>query len=121
MNAAYRFAVRFRLDPPGNVVVQPTTFETAFRYEAPTPGEDGWLFFRDYLWRGEVNDPAHVRELVGDALGVSIESVAFRAFETDAEYLAALREAVAADLDEFRADSVDEVLNKYLGSAVEVV
>jgi hypothetical protein len=40
--------------------------------------------------------------------------------ETDPEYLDALRAAVADDLSLFKADSVDEVLKKYLGSSIHV-
>jgi len=102
------------------MTVEPAAFETALRYEAPSPDEEGWRFFRDHLWRGEVNDREHVRSMVDDALGVPVESVEFRAFEIDEEYLDILRSAIAADPDAFRSDSVDEVLNKYFGSAIEV-
>ncbi|MFC7046768.1 LWR-salt protein [Halobacteriaceae archaeon GCM10025711] len=87
---------------------------------AADPGTDGWMFFRDNLWRGRVNDEAHVRDLATDALGVPVVSVEYRAFETDEEYLAALEDAIADDLDEFRAGSVSEVLSKYFGSSIEV-
>jgi hypothetical protein len=75
------------------------------------------LFFRDNLWRGEVANEEHFRELVADALGTAVESVAFAALETDPKYLEALREAIAADLETLRADSVDAALRKYLGSS----
>ena len=77
-------------------------------------------FFRDNLWRGDLGDEAHFRNLSEEALGVSVVSVSYRAFETDREYLGALEDAVADDLDRFNADSVDEVLSKYLGSSIEV-
>jgi hypothetical protein len=120
VNADYRFAVRFRLRPPEGITVDPAVYETAFRYTAPPPGEEGWLFFRDHLWHGEVNDPRHFRGLVENELGVPVDSVAFRAFETDEPYLEALRSAIAEELPTFRAESVDEVLNKYFASRIEV-
>jgi hypothetical protein len=119
VRAAYRFHVAFRLDP-GSVSVDPDRFETTMRRPADPPGESGWLFFRDNLWRGEVGDPGHLRDLAGAELGVEVTAVEFRAFECDAEYRAALEEAIAANLGEFRADSAREVLHKYLGSRLEV-
>lgn len=120
MEARYRFSVRFRLDPDPGVRVTPAEFETQLRYEAPPPPEDGWLFFRDHLWRGEVSSPDHMRSLAGEALGVRAVSVEFRAFETDDAYLAELEKQIAATLDEFRASSVEAVLSKYFGSRIEV-
>ena len=55
------------------------------------------------------------------ALGVPVVAVEFRELQTDEAYLASLRDAVAEDLAEFRADSVDEALSKYLGSSIRVV
>ncbi|MFC3477221.1 LWR-salt protein [Halobacterium litoreum] len=121
MDAAYVFAVRFRLDPSRDVRVEPRVFETTLRRPADPPGEPGWLFFRDNLWRGDLADPESFRDLTSEALGVPVESVEFRAFETDREYDDALREEIAADLAPFKADSVSEVVSKYLGSSVEVV
>ncbi|MFB6171030.1 MAG: LWR-salt protein [Haloarculaceae archaeon] len=119
--AHYVFRVRFRLAPRARgVTVEPASFETVLRRRADPPGEDGWLFFRDNLWRGEVNDPAHLRDLLEETLSVTIESVTFSELQTDAAYLSALRDAVAADLDQFRADDVPAVLSKYLGSSVRV-
>ena len=121
MDARYVFAVRFRLDPAvGGVSVDPDEFETRLAREADPPGEAGWLFFRDNLWRGEINDEAHFRELTEDALGVTVLSVEYRAFETDAAYLTALKDEIRSDLAQFNADSVSAVLNKYLGSSLEV-
>ncbi|MFB6135478.1 MAG: LWR-salt protein [Halobacteriaceae archaeon] len=119
MSGRYRFAVRFRLDPEG-VAVSPAEFETTMSRPADPPGEDGWLFFRDNLWHGELSDGAHARDLASEALGVEVVDVEFRAFETDRDSYEALKEAIAADLPEFRADDVPEVLHKYFGSAVEV-
>lgn len=121
MNAEYVFRVRFRLDPADpDVSVEPATFETVLRKRAAPPDEENWLFFRDNLWRGEVNDEAHLRELAADTLGVDVLSVSFSELRTDDAYLTALREAIAADLEAFKADDVDEVLSKYLGSSIRV-
>ncbi|MFC4550863.1 MULTISPECIES: LWR-salt protein [Halorussus] len=121
MDARYVFAVRFRLEPAAEgVSVDPAEFETRLYREADPPGEDGWRFFRDNLWRGEVNDKRHFRELTEEALGVAVTGVEYRALETDEEYLEALKDEIAADLESFKADSVSEVLNKYLGSSLEV-
>ncbi|WP_435364690.1 LWR-salt protein [Haloarchaeobius sp. DYHT-AS-18] len=121
MHAEYVVAVRFRLDPASaDVSVTPNEFETTLLREADEPGTDGWLFFRDNLWRGELNDPAHVRELAEDELGVTVLFVEFRGLRTDDEYFSALKEAIGDNLDLFRADSVHEVLNKYLGSSIQV-
>ncbi|MUV61860.1 LWR-salt protein [Halobacterium sp. CBA1126] len=120
MDARYVFAVRFRLDPEYGVRVDPEVFETRMERAAADPGEPGWLFFRDNLWRGEVGDRDHFRGLAADALGVDVDSVAYRALETDREYYDALKAEIGANLDLFKADSTPEVLNKYLGSSVEV-
>lgn len=115
------FGVRFTLSPR-RVRIDPETFETTLRIPAAPPGEEGWLLFRDALWRGEANDDDHVRRLCADRLpaGVDVLSATFREFETDERYLAALREAVDDDLAAFRADSVREALHKYLGSSIRV-
>lgn len=121
MNARYVFGVRFRLEPTGEEVsVEPAEFETKLSREADPPGEEGWRFFRDNLWRGELADEDHFRTLTAEALGVTVLSVDFRALRIDEEYLDALREAIDANLGEFNADSASEVLNKYLGSSIEV-
>ena len=124
MTAEYVFRVRFRLDATG-VHLDPQTFETVLRLPAVDPADDedpdGWLFFRDNLWRGNAADERHLRETASDLLGVDVTSVHFSEFETDRASLDRLREAIAADLDEFNADSVDEVLHKYLGSSIRVV
>jgi hypothetical protein len=121
VNAEYVFRVRFRLDPADpSVSVDPELFETVLRKRAAPPGEGDWLFFRDNLWRGEAGDETHLRELAGETLGVDVVSVRFSELRTDEAYLAALCEAIAADLEAFRAEDVDEVLSKYLGSSVRV-
>lgn len=121
MNAHYVFAVRFRLDPGvDGVAVEPNEFETRLVREADSPGEEGWLFFRHNLWRGEINDDPHFRELTEEALGVTVLSVEYRALQTDEEHLDALKDEIRENLDLFNANSVSEVINKYLGSSVEV-
>ncbi|WP_435358843.1 LWR-salt protein [Haloarchaeobius sp. DFWS5] len=121
MRAAYAFAVRFRLEPAvGGVSLSPDSFETTFSREADAPGSEGWLFFRDNLWRGECNDPSHLRDLASDALGVPVLSIEFRGLRTDEEYLRALKDEIDANLDLFKAKTVSEVLNKYLGSSIQV-
>ncbi|GAA0263235.1 LWR-salt protein [Halobacterium noricense] len=120
MDAQYVFAVRFRLDPDYEVRVDPQVFETRMERIAADPGEPGWLFFRDDLWRGDIGDHDHFRELTKDALGIPVDSVEYRALETDREYYDALKAEISAHLDLFKADSTPEVLNKYLGSSVEV-
>lgn len=120
--ARYVFAVRFRLEPTvEGVRVEPATFETTLYRRADPPGEPGWRFFRDNLWRGELSAPEHFRELTEDALGVPVESVAFRELRTSEAYLSALKAEVAADLGPFNADSTTDVLSKYLGSSVRVL
>jgi hypothetical protein len=121
MEARYVFAVRFRLEPDAEgVSVEPNEFDTRLYREADPPGEDGWLFFRNNLWRGEVNDDRHFRQLTEEALGATVLSVEYRALETDEEYLEALKDEIRSNLATFKADSVSEVLNKYLGSSLEV-
>ncbi|PAU83308.1 hypothetical protein CK500_10985 [Halorubrum salipaludis] len=125
MNAAYVFAVAFRLDPDA-AAVDPDRFETTLEIPASEPGAAGWLFFRDRLWRGEIGDEPSFRRLAAERLGLadaaSAEVVAadFRELRTDRDHLDALKREVAADLDRFNADSVDEVLHKYLGSSIHV-
>ncbi|WP_232702707.1 LWR-salt protein [Halobacterium wangiae] len=120
MDAAYVFAVRFRLEPTGGVRVDPQVFETRLRRPADPPGDPGWRFFRDNLWRGDLGDPVRFRSVVEDALDVPVESVEYRSLETDREYYEALQAEIAADLAQFNADTTTEVLNKYLGSSVEL-
>ena len=125
MDAAYVFRVRFRLDPELGVRVSPEAFETTMERDAAAPGEPGWLFFRDTLWRGAVNDHDHRRELAEEALGVPVDTVEFRELRCDRAYLEALDDAIAAELDSGRetfgnADSVERVKTNYLGSSIHV-
>lgn len=121
MDASYVFRVRFTLSPR-RARIDPDVFETVLRIPAPRPGEEGWLLFRDALWRGEANDEEHVRRLCADRLpaGVEVLSATFAEFETDEVYLDALRGAVGDDLAAFRADSAREALHKYFGSSIRV-
>jgi hypothetical protein len=119
MNAAYVFRVKFRLDPEA-ATIDPDRFETTMELPASEPGTDGWFFFRDRLWRGEIGDEPSFQRLASDRLGVEVVVADFRELRTDREHLDALRSAIAADLDRFNADSVDEVLHNYLGSSVHV-
>lgn len=121
MDARYVFAVRFRLEPDvSGVSLDPQEFETRLYRRADPPGEDGWKFFRDNLWRGNIGDERYFRKLTSEALGVPVTSVEYRAFETNEEYYDALKAEIAEDLAAFKADSVSEVVSKYLGSSVEV-
>jgi hypothetical protein len=134
VNAEYVFRVTFRLEPVDpDLSADPERFETVLRKRAAEPGEDGWLFFRDALWRGEVNDEAYLRERVEELLvgrssggerenrrGLVVEQVSFSELVTDEAYLSALREAMGADLEAFRADDAEEALHKYLGSSIRV-
>jgi len=119
--ARYVFRVTVRLDPAPGFQTDPDTFETVLSRAADPPGEDGWLFFRDTLWRGELGDDAYGRQLAADALGVPVESVSFSELRTSQAYLDELKEAIADDLDAFNADTVSEALKKYLGSSIHVV
>lgn len=123
--ARYAFHVRFRLEPHADVSLDPQTFETTLYRPANDPGRSGWLFFRDNLWRGEVNDERHLRDLAEAALGVPVESVTFRELQTNPAYLDALKAAIERELDAHpstfgNATSVDEVMKNYLGSSVRV-
>lgn len=120
--AAYVFAATLRLSPEApELAVDPPTVEVTVRQFAAPPGEEGWLFFRDHCWRGELSHPDHVACLLTESLGVPVASVAFRELRTTESYRESLRAAVADDLAAFNADDVDEALHDYLGSSVHVV
>ena len=119
MDAAYVFRVEFRLDAP-SVEVDPDQFETVVRKPAAEPGTEGWRFFEDALWRGEVSDEAHLRRLAEDWLAVPVTSVSFSELRTDEAYLDALREAIAAEREAFDGDSPRAVLHAHLGSSIRV-
>ena len=118
--ARYVFRVTVRLDTATGYSAAPETFETVLSRAADPPGDDGWLFFRDTLWRGELGDQSHGCRLAADALGVPVESVSFSELQTSDAYLDELKGAIADDLDAFNADTVSEVLKKYLGSSIRV-
>ena len=118
--ASYLFRVTVRLEPQPGYDADPDTFETVLSRAADPPGEDGWLFFRDTLWRGELGDAAHGRRLAEEALSVPVESVSFSELRTTEAYLDDLKAAIAEDLGTFNAESVSEVLKKYLGSSIHV-
>lgn len=118
-SAEYLFRVRFHLDPTG-VRADPPAFDTVVTRPADEPGTEGWLFFRDRLWRGEVGDRASMRTWAERRLGVPVDSVEFAELRTDAAHLEALRNVIADELDTFAADTVDEALTKYLGSSIHV-
>lgn len=120
-SARYVFRIEVRLPPPADGLwTDPDRFETTLYRAADPPGTDGWLFFRDMLWRGDLADETHFRRLAADELGCPVESASFSELRTDEDYLSALRGAVAAELDRFDADTVDAVLRTYLGSSIHV-
>jgi hypothetical protein len=119
MDAAYVFRVTVRLDAP-SVEVDPDSFETVVTKPAAEPGTEGWLFFRDALWRGEVSDAAYLRELAEEWLSVPVTAVSFSELRTDEAYLDALRAAIEAHPDEFDGDSPRTVLHAHLGSSIRV-
>lgn len=122
-SAEYVFRVRFSLPKDADVRVEPETFETTIYRPADPPGEPGWLFFRDNLWRGAVNDEPHRRETTGTALGVPIESITFSELRTSQVYLDELKAAIEPELNRSTfgaATSVSDVLKQYLGSSIHV-
>ncbi|WP_459888933.1 LWR-salt protein [Halostagnicola bangensis] len=124
MNARYVFRVRLRFEPDRpDVSLEPATVETVLSLEAPEPGTDGWRFFRDTLWRGELSDQQYGRQLAEEWLEhpLEVEEVDFRELQTDEAYFEALKEEIAIDLEAFNAENVSEVLSKYLGSSIRVV
>ncbi|MFB6195364.1 MAG: LWR-salt protein [Haloplanus sp.] len=119
MDAAYVFRVEFRLDPT-DVSADPASFETVVSKPAAEPGTEGWLFFRDALWRGEVSDERYLRSLAEDWLSVTVTSVTFSELRTDQAYLDALRSEIETGSETFDADSPRDVLHAYLGSSIRV-
>ncbi|WP_367176554.1 LWR-salt protein [Haloarcula rubripromontorii] len=119
--ARYVFRVEIRLEPAADRLwTDPDRFETTLYRASDEPGTDGWLFFRDTLWRGELADEPHFRRLVEDELGCQVVSASFSELRTDEAYFDALKTKIADDLSLFNADSVSDVLNKYLGSSIRV-
>jgi len=120
-SARYVFRVELRLEPDAaGLWTDPDRVETTLYRAADDPGTSGWLFFRDTLWRGELADEPHFRRLVEDELGCPVASASFSEFRTDETHLDALKAEIADDLSLFNADSVSEVLTKYLGSSIRV-
>lgn len=123
-SSEYVFRVRFSLPNKADMRIEPETFETTIYRPAESPGETGWLFFRNNLWRGAVNDEPHLRETVGTALGVPIESITFSELRTNQAYLDELKAAIESELDRSTfgaATSVSDVLKQYLGSSIHVI
>ena len=120
--ARYVFRVTIRIEPTvSGVSVDPNQFETTLYRTADPPGEEGWLFFRDNLWRGELNDEPYFRELTEAALDVPVVAVSFSELQTAEPYLDAFRAAIAEELPSFTANTVDQVLSTFLGSSIRVV
>jgi len=137
-DAAYVFRVTFRLASPAGVRADPEHFETVVERDAEPPGDSGWLFFRDHLWRGAVNDEAFLGQLLAEAFGAAagteteapgtglvVEAATFSELRTDGAYLDALRDEIRSELDAGagtfgNADSVEAVLNNHLGSSIHV-
>ncbi|APX95181.1 LWR-salt protein [Natronorubrum daqingense] len=124
MEAQYVFRARLHLESERpDVHLEPSTAEptvTVF-FDAAEPGTDGWKFFRETLWRGEVNDEAYGCTLIEEWLDEPVESVSFRELQVDEAYFEALKDEIAADLEAFNADDVSAVLSKYLGSSIRVL
>jgi hypothetical protein len=121
VDAAYVFRVRVRFETPPEVSVSPETVETTVEVAADPPGEGEWLFFRDALWRGEVGDERHARELAESWLSVPVEDVSFSELRLDPAYREALEEAIESAPGEFDGDSPRDVLHRHLGSSIRVV
>jgi hypothetical protein len=117
--AAYRFAVTVRLDHDG-LAVDPDTFETTVRKPAPEPGTEGWHFFRNAPWHGEISDPGPFEKRLEERLGVEIVECDFRAFECTPDERAALKSEIEAHIDDFGADTADGVVHDHFGSSLEV-
>jgi hypothetical protein len=117
MAAAYVFRVEFRLDPP-SVGVDPDRFETVVTKPAVDPGTEGWLFFRDALWRGEVSDEEHLRSLATEWLSVPVVDVSFSELRADEAYVDALRAEIEASAS--FDDPPRDVLHAHLGSSIRV-
>lgn len=124
-SAEYVFGVTFRL-APADADVSPDQFETTMAIPAEPPESEGWRFFRDWLWHGEVTDESRFRRVANERLGfasassLEVLTVDFRELRTDPAYLETLREAIAGDLESYNAENVDEALHKYLGSSIHV-
>ncbi|MFA1612370.1 LWR-salt protein [Halobellus rubicundus] len=121
MRAAYVFRVTVRLRARDDVAVTPATVETVAEVEAADPGEEGWLLFRDALWRGEVNDEAHARDLAESWVAAPVERVNFSELRLDEAYRTALADAIESQPEAFGGDGPREVLHRHLGSSLRVI
>ena len=120
-DAEYVFTARIRLSPDDpDVWLEPAVIETTLFKRAPPPGQEGWLFFRDNLWRGEINDETHARSLAEEWLGTEVDGITFRELRTDETYFASLKNTIEVNEALFRDDDVTDVLKKYLGSSIHV-
>lgn len=120
-DAAYLFEVQLYLDAEApDVWLDPAITETTMHKAAPEPGAEGWMFFRDNLWRGEINNYEHTRRLAEEALGMEVRSIEFRELRASEDYYEDLQDEIADNLDAFKADDAAEVVKKYLGSRVHV-
>ncbi|MEF8808550.1 LWR-salt protein [Natronomonas sp.] len=120
-DAEYLFKVQLYLDAEApDVWLDPAITETTMHKAAAEPGEDGWMFFRDNLWRGEINNYDHTRRLAEEALGMEVRSIEFRELRASEAYYEALQDEIGDHLDAFKADDAAEVVKKYLGSRVHV-
>lgn len=117
MDAVYVFRATIRLDPRG-VEADPDTFETVVTKPAANPGTEGWLFFRDTLWRGEASDEAHLRTLAADWLSVPVVAASFSELRADEVYMDALRAEIEASTA-FDDDPRD-VIHAHLGSSIRI-
>ncbi|QLD84254.1 LWR-salt protein [Natronomonas halophila] len=119
--AAYLFTVQLYLDAEApDVWLDPAITETTMHKAAAEPGEEGWMFFRDNLWRGEINNYEHTRRLAEEALGMEVRSIEFRELRASEAYYEDLQAEIGEHLDAFKADDAAEVVKKYLGSRVHV-
>jgi hypothetical protein len=119
-SATYVFRVTVGLEPTG-VRAEPTTFETVVERPADPPGEPGWRFFRDRLWRGAVGDQRSMRAWASERLGAPVVAIEFGELRTDPAYLDALRDAIAAEPAAFGDAAPERALTNYLGSSIRVV
>ncbi|WP_330631505.1 LWR-salt protein [Halocatena halophila] len=123
--AEYVVRVTFRLEP-NTGRIDPQRFQTTVAWPAPTPGEEGWLWFRNHLWRGELTATGPVRERAARTLDVAhIEQISFSELQTTESYLDALYEKIETRLDDpdrpFKsATSIEAVIRNYFGSSIRV-
>ncbi|MFD1598173.1 LWR-salt protein [Halobellus rarus] len=121
MDAAYVFRVTVRFETAAGVDISPETVEATVEVAADPPGEGEWLFFRDALWRGEVGDERHARELAESWLSVPVADVSFSELRLDSAYREALEDAIESNPEPFDGDSARDVLHRHLGSSIRVV